>query len=124
LNNIIKAAPIGILLVKDRTIHYINDKVTQSSGYERDELIGRHFSELYFPKDEDNAKVKAFYKEIVKNGVSTIDVKLKKKTGEALYYQVTGTPGPGFETDGYFLLIGQDMTQIKAVENDLIDSEE
>jgi PAS domain S-box-containing protein len=124
LNNIIKAAPIGIMLVKDRIIHYINDKVADSSGYEREELIGKHFSELYFPKFEDEERIKHFYAEIVQKGVSAIDVKLRKKTGEPLYYQVTGTPGPGFETDGYFLLIGQDMTQIKAVENDLIDSEE
>ncbi|GAO29363.1 PAS domain S-box protein [Geofilum rubicundum] len=124
LNNIIKAAPIGILLVKDRIIHYLNDKVTQSSGYEREELIGKHFSELYYPQFEDDDRIQKFYSEIVQNGVSAIDVKLRKKTGEPLFYQVTGTPGPGFETDGYFLLIGQDMTQIKAVENDLIDSEE
>jgi PAS domain S-box-containing protein len=124
LNNIIKAAPIGILLVKDRVVHYLNDNITQSSGYERDELIGKHFSEFYYPGSEDEERIQKFYSEIINKGISVIDVKLRKRTGEPLYYQVTGTPGPGFETDGYFLLIGQDMTQIKAVENDLIDSEE
>lgn len=124
LNNIINTAPIGILLVKDRIIHYVNDKVLASTSYVREEVVGSHFSRFYSPGAENQEKISEFYREIEAKGMASIDATLAKKNGDPLYYEITATPGPSFETDGYFLLIGQDVTKMKLVENELRESEQ
>ncbi len=126
LNNIIMAAPIGIILIKDKSIQYVNDQVVESTGYSRKELIGLNISELYADDPESHIEILEFYDNIRLKGKSLIDIHLKKKSGELLYYHIIGTPGPGDvdEGEGWYLLIGQDLTQIKAVEDSLIASED
>lgn len=124
LNNIINTAPIGILLVKDRVIHFVNDKTVESATYTKEELVGVHFSKFYPPGEEDTDKINRFYKEIDDNGLAKMEIKLMRKTGEPVYYEVTGTHGPNFESEKYYLLIGHDITKIKLFKNELKESEQ
>jgi PAS domain S-box-containing protein len=124
LNNIILAAPIGIILVKDRVIQYVNDRVSQSTLYSRDELIGLHASKLYADGAESKEKAEQFYNGIVESGINMMEVRFKKKDNGILYYQLVGTLGPDFEKDGSFLLVCQDVTKIRNIEESLNESEE
>ena len=124
LNNIINTAPIGILLVKDRIIHFINDKIINSTTYLKEEIVGVHFSNFYAPGEEDHDKIYRFYNDIDKYGLSRMEMKLLKKNGEPVYYEVVGTHGPNFDADRYYLLIGQDVTKVKQFEDELKASEQ
>ena len=124
LNSIIKTAPIGILLVKDRVIHYLNDHVMQTLGYEREELMGLHLSKLYQQDKEDLGSIHAFYEEIVQTGSADIDVALHNRAGQPLHVRLTGIPGTGFHQKGLILLIAQDLTQMRRYEEDLKVNEE
>lgn len=124
LNNVISAAPIGVLLVKDRKIQYVNDQVVNSSLYSLEELIGKPIAEMYADGYENFEDITRFYKEIEQLGTSSIDTVMKRKDGSILYYNVIGTHGPQFAEEGYILLIGQDLTRIKQTEKSLRESEE
>lgn len=124
LNSIISSAPIGVILVKERIIQYVNDQVVNSSLFSHEELLGKHISEMYADGKENIPDILRFYTEIEQQGISTIDTILKKKDGSPLYYNFIGTPGPQFADDGYILLIGQDLTHIKHTERSLRESEE
>ncbi|WP_026474192.1 PAS domain S-box protein [Alkaliflexus imshenetskii] len=124
LNSLIRTAPIGIILVKDRIIQYVNDHVVEASLFPRDFLIGRHASEFMSGTNAMQEDIDRFYHEIISQGVSVIDMRLSNRNGKQLYYQITGTQASGFKEENYFLLIGQDMTQVKHIENSLIESEE
>lgn len=124
LNSIISSAPIGVLLVKERVIQYLNEQVIISTLFTREELLGKHISGLYYNGHENLNEIARFYNEIDKEGISTIDSVLKKKDGSRLYYNIIGTPGPQYKEEGYVLLICQDLTRIKLTEKSLHESEE
>ncbi|MBN1186491.1 MAG: PAS domain S-box protein [Bacteroidales bacterium] len=124
LNSIISSAPVGIMLVKDRIIQYVNNHVLNSSLFTQDEILGIHFSEFYAKGHENTSEIKRFYIEIEEKGISSIDTILKRKDGTSMFINIIGTPGPQYSEDGYILLIGQDLTHVKLAENNLRESEE
>ncbi|TCO08258.1 PAS domain S-box protein [Natronoflexus pectinivorans] len=124
LNNIILAAPVGVILVKDYLIKYVNQQVCESLGYSREELLEKSIAEFYTNNEEVEKLTRKFFREIEVKGISSIDLHLRKKDGSPLFYQITGTPGPETKNEDLFLLIGQDLTEIKTIENSLIESEQ
>lgn len=123
LNSIISSAPVGIILVKERIIQYVNDQVLISSHFTKEEMLGQHISQMYAKGHENPDEIKRFYQEIEDKGISAIETVLKRKDGTQLFYHIIGTPGPQYTEEKYVLLIGQDLTQIKRTEKSLRESE-
>ncbi len=124
LNNILSSAPVGILLVRNRKIEYINNATMAQSGYTQKELIGVSLSDLYFKEQQDLSIIKNFYKEIEECGISSMESHIRSKNGDKIILRVLGTPAPGSEGDNCYLLIGEDITHIKKTESYLHESEE
>ena len=124
LNNILASAPVGILLIRNRKIEYINNATMAHSGYSRDELIGRSLADLYFDGKQNLTIINNFYHEIDKNGVASMDSHMKSKDGSEIILRVLGTPAANTSDDNSYLLIAEDITQIKKTEINLRESEE
>jgi len=124
LNNILSAAPIGILLIRNRKIEYINNATMAQSGYTKKELLGSSISKLYMEGQEDMTAINHFYQEINYTGKSQIECRFKSKSGDEIVLRVIGTPAPQTAGEDCYLLICEDITQIKKAEIHLLESEE
>ncbi len=124
LQNILSSAPVGIILVRNRVIEYINEATLLHSGYAKDELIGQNIADLYFDGRQNEVAIQRFYDNINKNGIGTMDAHMRDKHGEELIVRVLGTPAPQSVGEDCYLIIGEDITQAKKTEVHLRESEE
>nr|WP_319400931.1 PAS domain S-box protein [uncultured Carboxylicivirga sp.] len=123
LQNILGSAPVGIVLVRNRKIEYINSSMMQASGYLKEELIGSNISEYYYRDKEDEPKVNAFYQKIDNEGIASDEFTLRGKSGLPLELRVVGKQMPDNQTDMCYLLISEDISLIKTAEKRLEESE-
>ncbi|WP_430811744.1 MULTISPECIES: PAS domain S-box protein [unclassified Carboxylicivirga] len=124
LQNLLSSAPIGIILVKDHIIQYVNDATMKQSGYSKDELEGESLANLYYEGKRNPAEVQQFYDDIDRLGVASLEARMRGKDGGEMVIRVLGTRAPKGNGDNSYLLIGEDVTQVKKTENHLRESEE
>jgi PAS domain S-box-containing protein len=124
LQNLLSSAPIGILLVRNRVIEYINEATLLQSGYSKEELVGRSLADLYYKGKQDPQEIEAFYRAIKSQGIASMEAHLVGKYGNEIIIKVLGTPAPQNIGDDLFLLIGEDVTHVKKTETHLRESEE
>ena len=124
LQNILSSAPVGIILVRNRIIEYVNEATLAQSGYSKEDLIGKSIAELYYEGKQDPALVQKFYHDIAITGIGSIEASMKGKHGEELIIKALGTPAPQYAGDDCFLIIGEDITHVKNTEIHLRESEE
>lgn len=81
LQSILRAAPIGIGVVKNRTFEWANDEMIKMMGYSREELIGRSVRMLY-ENDEEFERVGIVkYEQIRERGIGSVETRWKRKNG-------------------------------------------
>lgn len=92
LQSIIRVAPTGIGLVKDRKIVEVNALICDLLGYASDELIGQDALILY-PTVEDYEYVgKEKYRQIDALGTGCVETKWRKKNGDCVDVLLASTP--------------------------------
>ncbi len=123
LSHVLSAAPVGIIIVKDRRITFVNDRTIKDTGYLKEELIGQSPSILYDMGVGQEEKTREFYELIRTAGIGTMEVMVVTKSGGKIPIQLTGTPA-SFDSSGEsFLMIGLDISEIKQAEKELIASQ-
>ncbi len=123
LSNVLSAAPVGIMIVKDQKITFVNDRTIRSTGFLKDELIGQSPSVLYDIGEDEFDKKQNFYNLIRTNGIGKMEVTIATKDGKRIPIQLTGTPA-SFDSSGEsFLMIGLDISDIKQAEKELVNSQ-
>jgi PAS domain S-box-containing protein len=108
----------------DGEIIYVNASYARMHQYTQDELIGRHFSELY-PEDQ-KAVIKGLRKQLYKNdNYDTTEVWHRKKDGTAFPTLMTGSMAKNDKGEP-FCMSGTtiDITDRKQAEEALRESEE
>nr|WP_321406429.1 PAS domain S-box protein [uncultured Carboxylicivirga sp.] len=123
LQNLLSSAPIGIILVRNRKIEYINSAIMQTSGYLKEELIGSPLADYYYQNKEDEEKINAFYQQIDDEGIASMEVTLRDKIGDPVELRVLGKQMPDNDKDMCYLLISEDISTIKEAEKNLEESE-
>ncbi len=123
LSHILSAAPVGISVIKNKKITFVNDKVLRETGYIKDELIGQSPRVLYDFEETGEKKTEEFYELMKKTGIGTMEITIVTKDGKRVPVQLTGSPA-SYDNDGdSFLMIAQDVSEVKRAQRDLIESQ-
>ncbi len=84
IKSLLKAAPIGIGLVKNRVFEWINDRMCAMLGYSEGELVGQSARVAYETDEEFERVGRAKYSQIHEGGMGTLETRLKRKEGSVL----------------------------------------
>ena len=92
LESILRAAPSGIGVVKNRVFVSVNDYILDLTGYSRDELIGKSARMLYPSSTEYEYVGTEKYRQIHEKGTGTVETVWKKKDGKLINIILSSTP--------------------------------
>lgn len=87
-----KAAPIGIGMVKDRRLEYVNPMIEEMTGFTATELIGEKSVIMYPSVDEFDRVGKEKYDQIAKTGKGYVIAQWKHKNGHAIDVHLSSVP--------------------------------
>jgi PAS domain S-box-containing protein len=92
LGSIVRAAPIGVGMVHDRVIAWVNEGMTELTGYSGDELRGKSARILY-PDDEEFERAgRQKYAEIAAGGKGAVETIWRRKDGTVIDVLVSSAP--------------------------------
>ncbi|OSM04223.1 putative chemotaxis CheB/CheR fusion protein [Magnetofaba australis IT-1] len=92
LASIYRTAPIGIGMVSERNLLWVNPQVCRISGYEQSELVGQDARMLY-PSDEEYEFVgKEKYRQVLVNGTGTVKSRWLRKDGDVVDILMSSSP--------------------------------
>jgi PAS domain S-box-containing protein len=92
LRSIFRVAPVGILLVSQRVLLWVNDRICEMLGYSSDELIGKNARILY-PTDEDFEYAgREKSAQIEERGTGTVETRWQHKDGKVIDILLSSTP--------------------------------
>jgi PAS domain S-box-containing protein len=115
LGSIVQAAPIGVGMVHDRVIAWVNEGMTGLTGYSGDELRGRS-ARVVYPDDEEFERVgREKYAEIAARGKGAVETRWRRKDGTVIDVHLSSAPiDPADLTAGVVFTALDITTQKKA----------
>ncbi len=123
LQSIFRAAPTGIGLVSQRRILDVNARVSEMTGYTREELVGQSSLMLY-PSEEEFAFVgEEKYRQIALGGTGTVETQWRCKDGRIIDVLLSSTPLDLEDLDKGVTFTALDITERKELEARLRQSE-
>ncbi len=123
LRAILDASPIGIGLVKDRTLDWGNYTIYNSLGYKYGELLGKS-ARLLYPSDEEFERVgKEIYSALEKNDIGKVETKFIKKDGTLLDFNLMVKHVDPASPERGQIVIMIDITKEKIIREKLSESE-
>jgi len=92
LQSIFKSAPIGIGLVVDRVFQWTNEKMSEITGYTKEQLRGQKSRMLYMSNKEFKRVGLEAHAQIKASGTSFITSQLKRRDSSVIDVQLSSTP--------------------------------
>jgi PAS domain S-box-containing protein len=92
LGGMLQAAPIGVGMVRDRVMQWVNEGMTSLTGYQVDELRDKSARMLY-PDDEEFERAgREKYEEIRSKGKGSVETRWKRKDGTVIDVHLSSAP--------------------------------
>jgi len=118
--SILKAAPIGIGLVKNRVFRWVNDRMCEMTGYAAEELIGRSARILYHDEEEFLRVGRTKYGAIAERGVGEVETQWRCRDGRRIEILLRSAPiHPDRPADGA-TFTALDLTARKRMEEEIL----
>jgi PAS domain S-box-containing protein len=92
LGSILKAAPIGVGIVHDRVLGWVNEGMTAMTGYAVDEIKGRSARVLYPDEEEFKRAGREKYAEIKARGKGVVETRWRRKDGTLFDVHLSSAP--------------------------------
>ncbi|MFT3737252.1 MAG: PAS domain S-box protein [Breznakibacter sp.] len=124
LESILSSVPLGIMLVRNRELLYANRFLQEQSALTETELIGQKLSQFYYPGQNDTEMAEAFYQQINREGVGSMETVMRNHLGQPIHSIVIGKQCPVNGLRDTYLIIAQDVTLLKQAQSELMESEE
>jgi len=91
LQSIFKVAPIGIALIVEEKIEFINDQFCNIMDCNNNNLIGKNFEDVFPDKKEYERVFEKHSEEIKNEGICKIETKFKRKDGAIIDIYLSST---------------------------------
>jgi PAS domain S-box-containing protein len=121
---VISAVPVGIGIVSNREVQWVNDSLLQLIGRQKEEIIKKNARLFYSNDDMYNKVGKQFYEDLSEKGRSNIEVDWKHKDGSILNIYLTGGAVDQQDISRGIVFAALDITERKRAEEELKESEE
>lgn len=124
ISEVFKIAPIGVGIVKDAKITFVNNEILKMLGYEEHELLNAP-TDILFASQEEKEKLRSIkYPLLEKEKKASIETKYKTKTGEILDIVMKSSYLNGKNMDDGIITTVQNITKLKKIQQNLFKSEE
>ena len=121
---ILRAAPAGIGVIKDRIFVKVNPRVCKMTGYSPDELIGQSTQMLYSSQAEFDRTGEVKYDQIRESETGTAETRWCRKDGSSIDVLLSSTPMNATDPFVGMTFTALDITESRRVQNALRESEE
>ncbi|MCD6287035.1 MAG: PAS domain S-box protein [Anaerolineae bacterium] len=119
LQNVFRAAPVGIGVVSDRTILQVNDRISELTGYSSQELIGQNARMLYPTEADYNFVGDTKYAQINQQGTGTVETRWRKKDGTIIDILLVSAPLEATDLSAGVTFTAVDITDRKRAEDQM-----
>jgi PAS domain S-box-containing protein len=119
LRSIFRVAPTGIGVVKDRVLYEVNARISEMTGYSKEELIGQSARILYPTQEEFEWVGSEKYKQISEKGSGVVETKWQKKDGSIIDVLLASTPIDLADISRGVTFTALDITERKRAEETL-----
>ncbi|QQS53401.1 MAG: diguanylate cyclase [Candidatus Competibacteraceae bacterium] len=92
LQSILRAAPVGIGMVRNRIVLEANDTLCRLTGYAREDLIGHSARLLYFSDADYQWVGREKYQQIAEQGTGAVEVRWRRQDGTIIDIILSSTP--------------------------------
>jgi len=124
LQSLFRAVPIGLTILKNRTLHSVNEGLCRIVGYDASDLISRTSLQLYESEEEYNRVGEALYQSFPKEQTSYVETRFCRRDGALREVALFAAPlDPNNLSEGAAVAI-QDITEQKRAEKALRISEQ
>ena len=121
---IFRIAPAGMGMLRERMFIEINPKVSEITGYSREELVGKSTRILYASDKEYNYIGREKYRQIKRHGIGSVETVWKRKDGVLIDIRFTLTPIAANDLSKGVIFTALDITKEKRDERALQSSKE
>ena len=123
LRSVLKAAPVGISIVKDRVFQSANDRWHEIVGYTEAEMLGQTARRLYESEEEYQRVGRELYQDLPKQGLISVETQQRRSDGALLDVILTAAPLNPHDPSAGNLVAIHDVTERRRMEEALRESE-
>ena len=117
LKAILAASPIGIGLVHNRTLYWVNKAMYNMLDYEEGSLLGVTARALYPDVKEYDRIGRELYHGLEENGIGQAETRWVKKDGDAIHCYLQASPLDRSDPDKGIIVAVMDITERKQAED-------
>ncbi len=119
IRSIFRAAPVGIGVVKDRTLLEVNPRLCAMTGYDAAELLGKNAQVLYPTVEEYNYVGEEKYRQMEEASTGVVETRWVRKDGTIIHILLASTYLDGSDTSKGATFTALDMTELKEAQEKL-----
>ncbi len=116
---ILEASPIGIGLVIDRKIHWVNETICKMIGYKDFEILGKKTSIFYKDREEYERVGKFLYAKMAQSMIGQVETEWTRKDGTLMNCNIRAYPLDPSDTSLGVIIAATDITEAKLLESEL-----
>jgi len=116
LRSVLKAAPVGICIMKDRVSQSANDLWYEIIGYTEAELLGQTTRRLYESEEEYQRVGRELYTDLPKRGLTSVETRLRRGDGAFRDVILTTAPLNPYDPSAGDVVATHDVTERKRTE--------